>query len=128
VGEGQVVEPTQSVLVVDDDPEVLAALTRALQAEGLTVRAALDAEQALQQLAAGDVAHVIVDFQMRGPNGAWLLRQVRERHAGVRRILLSGLPYTELARHLEPGLVDVFLEKPVDIEDIVAALQDDEQA
>lgn len=119
------VEPRHSVLVVDDDPEVLAALTRALKAEGVLVHAALDAEQALQQLAGTDIRHVIVDFQMRGPNGAWLLRQVRDRHEGVRRILLSGIPYPDLVRHLEPGLVDVFLEKPVEIEDIVSALEDD---
>jgi DNA-binding NtrC family response regulator len=104
-------------LVVDDDPDVLRTIMRMLR-EHADVKVALSADAALETLAGDGFDYVVVDFNMTGPNGAWLLRQVRNRYPEARRILVSGSSYADLASHLEPGLVDRFLAKPLDIEEL----------
>ncbi len=68
---------------------------------------------------------VIVDFNMVGPNGAWLLRHVRDRYPECERILLSGSSYFDLANFLDPGLVDRFMEKPVDFDELIEVVSPD---
>ena len=76
-------EGRKRVLVVDDDLDVLRAFMRLLE-EYASVKVALGAEAALEHM---DKVHtedgilydvVVVDFNMNGPNGAWLLKRVRE--------------------------------------------------
>jgi DNA-binding NtrC family response regulator len=109
------------VLVVDDDPDVLRTVMRMLDRH-VEVKIALGADQALQVLGGGTIDAVVVDFNMHGPNGGWLLRQVRDRYPAVSRVLLSGSSYADLSPHLEPGLVDVFLAKPFEFEELLASV------
>jgi DNA-binding NtrC family response regulator len=106
------------VLVVDDDPDVLRTIVHMLD-QYAEVRLAFGADEALRVLDADEIDAVIVDFNMKGPDGAWLLRQVRDRYPEVARILLSGSSYVELCGRLEPGLVDSFIAKPFEAEDII---------
>lgn len=109
------------VLVVDDDPDVLRTVMRMLERQ-FDVRVAFSAEQALTVLDEGEIDAVVVDFNMSGPNGGWLLRRVRDRSPNVSRILLSGSTYAELSPHLDPGLVDVFIGKPLEYEELLASV------
>lgn len=112
----------KEVLVVDDDPDVLRSFMRLLE-EYADVKVALGAEAALKVLESQHFDCCVVDFNMNGPNGAWLLRQVRDRYPHVERILLSGSSYSDLANYLDPGLVDRFLEKPLEVEELIEAVQ-----
>jgi DNA-binding NtrC family response regulator len=114
-------ERARRVLVVDDDPDVLRTVMRMLDRHA-EVKVALGAEQAMQVLGGGEVDAVVVDFNMRGPNGAWLLRHVRDHYPEVSRILLSGSSYAELSPQLEPGLVDVFIAKPLELAELIASV------
>ncbi|EDM79120.1 response regulator [Plesiocystis pacifica SIR-1] len=119
------------VLVVDDDLDILRSFKRLL-GDYAEVQIALGAEAAFEHMekvqkesgALYDV--VIVDFNMNGPNGAWLLKKVRDQFPDCERILLSGSSYMDLANYLDPGLVNRFLEKPVDMEDLIEAVSPDE--
>ncbi len=112
------------VLVVDDDIDVLRGLMRVIQ-DFAYVKVALGAEAALEHMtkvesddgAVYDI--VIVDFNMVGQNGAWLLERVRERYPKCERILVSGSSQFDLNTFLSPGLVDRFLEKPVDLDELI---------
>lgn len=115
----------KEVLVIDDDPDVLRSFMRLLQ-DYAEVKVALGAEAALQVLASKPFDVVVVDFNMAGPNGAWLLRQVRDRYPDTERVLLSGSSYSELAPYLDPGLVDRFLEKPLEVEELIEAVSAEE--
>jgi CheY-like chemotaxis protein len=71
---------TASLLLIDDDPLLIALLTRALSAVGYDVRHACDGEGALQALADGPVpALVLLDIDLPGLNGFSVLRDIRER-------------------------------------------------
>jgi DNA-binding NtrC family response regulator len=112
------------VLVVDDDFGVLKGLMRVLE-EHADVTVAIGAEPALEHMQGLEnhqgltYAVVIVDFNMVGANGAWLLERVRARYPECERILVSGSSLAELDPHLSPGLVDHFFEKPVEIEALI---------
>jgi DNA-binding NtrC family response regulator len=112
----------KEVLVVDDDPDVLRSFMRLL-ASHAEVKVALGAEAAMAVLASKHFDTVVCDFNMAGPHGGWLLRQVRDKYPHMDRILLSGSSYSDLSRYLEPGLVDRFLEKPLELDDLIAAIR-----
>lgn len=111
----------KEVLVVDDDPDVLRSFMRLL-GDYADVKVALGAEAALKVLETKHFDTVVCDFNMAGPHGGWLLRQVRDKYPHIERILLSGSSYSELSHFLDPGLVDRFLEKPLEVEELIEAV------
>ena len=118
------VPPRRRVLVVDDDFGVLKGLMRVLEDQA-DVAVAIGAQPALEHMQ-GLENHqgltydvVIVDFNMVGANGAWLLERVQARYPTCERILVSGSSLAELDSHLSPGLVDHFFEKPVDVDALI---------
>jgi len=111
----------KEVLVVDDDPDVLRSFMRLLQ-DYAEVKVALGAEAAKQVLGSKHFDAVVCDFNMVNPNGTWLLRHVRDQYPHIERILLSGSSYSDLSSFLDPGLVDRFIEKPVEVEDLIEAV------
>lgn len=90
------------VLLVDDEPRVLSALSRGLRREDVQVETASNGREALARLSAGSVALVISDQKMPGMQGIELLATVRERSPSTARILLTGwsgeIPQAELDR------------------------------
>lgn len=118
------------IIVVDDDIDVLKAMMRLLE-DHASVKVALGAEAALEHMQKTEAQEkiyydaVIVDFTMKGPNGAWLLRHVRDKYPDCERILVSGHSYMDLANFLDPGLVERFLEKPLDFDELIEAVVDE---
>ena len=118
------------VLVVDDDIDVLKSLRRLIQ-DHADVTVALGAEAAIEhmhkvQAEDGTIYDVVlVDFNMTGHNGAWLLEQVRTEYPDCERMLLSGSSQFDLSNFITPGLVDRFLEKPLDFDELIDAISVD---
>lgn len=88
-----------SILVVDDDRLVLAALVRSLD-QRFQVIAAVSGEDALTVLQNTTIDVVVTDLDMPGGmNGAVLLDTVRKTAPKTRRVLLSAKP--EECEHAE---------------------------
>ena len=79
-----------TILVVDDEPRVLDALRRTLRDPAYRVLTAGDGHEALRHLAGGEVDVLLSDIDMPGMNGIELVNEVRRRHPGVIRLLLTG--------------------------------------
>jgi len=111
------------VLLVDDDPEVLAALCRELRGEPYDLATAGSAAQALARLR-GRPPHVVVaDERMPGVNGSELLADVRGRWPWIGRVILTGYPGADVTiRGLEVG-VDFVLQKPWEPETLKRTLR-----
>lgn len=77
------------VLVVDDIPEILRVVTRALKQQRLTVHVAKSALHALQVLESYTVGVVLADQNMPGPSGMLLLDTIARRWPHTRRVLMS---------------------------------------
>jgi len=100
------------VLLVDDEPLILRAMERVLRRESAfrTVVCTGGAE-ALTLLDAAPVDIIVSDLNMPGMDGITLLEQVRDRHPGVARFVLSGhSPHTDALR--AAAVAHQFLAKP----------------
>ena len=101
-----------SILIVDDEPNILSALRRSL-AQEFDVRTAPGADAALEILAAEHVDAIITDHDMPGRTGAELLTIVRQRHPDVVRLMLSGKADLRMANDaVNDEMVYRFLVKP----------------
>jgi DNA-binding NtrC family response regulator len=103
------------VLIVDDEEHVREALERVLEKEGYVVFTAADGEEALRILQARAIQLLITDHDMPGMKGVELLKQVRESHPRVCRILLTGNADREtVVRSINEGEVYRVILKPWD--------------
>jgi len=102
------------VLVVDDDPDILDAVSEILADEGYRVARARNGAEGLERIAVERPAVVLLDLMMPVMDGATFARILREQE-GPRLpvILLSAEGRRE--RALEVA-ADAFLPKPFDIE------------
>jgi DNA-binding NtrC family response regulator len=114
---------TWTVLCVDDEANILAALKRVLRRAGYDVLSAGDGLQALSCLDETCVDIVISDMRMPGMDGVALLEQVRQRWPGIARILLTGQADTASSvAAVNRGRVARFLQKPWDERELLDAL------
>jgi DNA-binding response OmpR family regulator len=70
-------ESAQTVLVVDDEPEIVEIMRDYLEADGFRVLTATDGQAALQTLAHAAVDCLLLDIMMPGPSGFDVCRQIR---------------------------------------------------
>jgi CheY-like chemotaxis protein len=131
--DGRQIDPTllgrrsrqRTLLLVDDEENIIAALRRLLRAEGWKVLSATSAEQALHQMARHEVDVVLSDQRMPGMTGVELLRRAKELYPETIRLVLSG--YTELQSitdAINEGAIYKFLAKPWDDEQLRAHLRE----
>jgi len=111
------------LLVVDDEPRLLAMLERGLKAQGFDVTVASSADRALA-LARTDVpALAILDVNMPGPNGFELLEALRGVAPGLPVIMLTARSDVEDRIHgLELGAVD-YVVKPFAFRELTARIR-----
>jgi two-component system probable response regulator PhcQ len=104
-----------TVLLVDDEPQVLDALKRALRREPFLCLTATSGAAAQELLASHPIDVVISDEQMPGMSGSVLLSLVRKKFPQAIRIILSGQATLEAAvRAINEGEVYRFFLKPCD--------------
>ncbi len=107
-------ERKSRVLFVDDDPRLLAAVTRVLHTCPFELRTATDGRAALEALRDdGPFAVIVSDLRMPGMDGVTLLRQARETAPDTVRILLTGQADLEGAvSAINEGNIFRFITKP----------------
>lgn len=118
----------KSILVVDDEPQILSALKRALRNQSYSVLFANDGNEALEILKQHEVALILSDYMMPGISGTELLTQAEKLQPQTIRIILSGhSDFQTVMQSIKQGIVHKFLAKPwsneVLIEQINKALE-----
>jgi two-component system repressor protein LuxO len=117
-------ETNASILFVDDEPEILTALTRLLRSTDTIVHTASSAEKGLQMLEQLDIDIVISDKNMPGMNGLEFLQKVAEKWPETVRIMLTA--YTELndvISSINSGRIWSYMKKPWDNEELKLNIQ-----
>jgi len=104
-------QPT--VLLVDDEEDIVDVYALAFDDDDYTVRRAYDGEEALQKVADADV--VLLDRRMPGLSGREVLAEIRSRGIDVRVAMVTAVDpdfdITEMA-------FDAYLTKPVSDDDL----------
>jgi CheY-like chemotaxis protein len=79
------------VLVVDDDPDILEALSEILEAEGFEIRRARNGKEALERLEPDPPQLILLDLMMPVMDGWEFAQRMRQRPsvAGIPLIVLS---------------------------------------
>jgi len=78
------------LLVVDDEPGILAALQRTLRREGYQIVAVDSVPAALRTLRGQRVDLLVTDHKMPSESGLDLIREVATHWPGIPRFLLTG--------------------------------------
>ena len=105
-----------TVLVVDDDPSVLATYGRLLARFGYRALTEDDPRRVLEQLdLLVGVDLLLLDYKMPGMDGLSLLAELRRRECRARCILVSAYLNDGVRRQAKLLGVDRVMEKPVDV-------------
>jgi len=126
----EVAEPTQrenipderTLLIVEDDRSFLQRLAKALEQRGFAVATSESVADGLLQVERAAPAFAIVDMRLGDGNGLDVISALKRRRPEARGIILTG--YGNIATAVNAvklGAVD-YLAKPVDADDVVAAL------
>ena len=113
-----------TVLVVDDDPSVLACYGRLLRRAGYTAVTQGDPCKVLTDQADSRVDLLLLDYKMPGMDGLSLLEELRRRACRARCILISAFLNEDVRSRAETLGVDCVLEKPVDAGQLRDAIHD----
>ncbi|MEW5943839.1 MAG: response regulator [Pseudomonadota bacterium] len=107
----------RTLLLVDDEENILAALVRLLRRDGYRILKANSGREGLELLAQNEVGVIVSDQRMPEMSGVQFLSKVKELYPDTVRIVLSG--YTDLSSvtdAINRGAIYKFLTKPWDDE------------
>ena len=113
-------------LIIDDDATFNAVLVRTLERRGHQAQGATDPVAALAVAREIVPAHVVLDLNLNGSSGLALIPQLLAINADCRIVVLTG--YASIATAVDAiklGAVQ-YLAKPVEIEAILAAFENDD--
>ena len=109
----------ESVPVVEDDAELREALVDTLRAAGLSAVCAPDAPAALQVLEGEEIALVISDVQMPGPNGYQLLSSIKQLRPDLPVVLMTAYgTVAQAVAAMREGATD-YIVKPFDAQALI---------
>lgn len=112
------------ILLVDDDPQVLAVLRKIFELEGYEVVAAEDGCRALDLYDPQTIDLVVTDIVMPEKEGIATIREIRQRNPRARIIAISGggmIPPGEYLRWAQRFGVDHTFAKPIKRAEILQA-------
>ena len=113
-----------SVLIVDDESDVVASACTYLRQIGWTARGVASGEEAERALADGFGADVVaVDYRLRGETGLQVIERLRARQPGLPAVVVTGDTSPERLREFA-GLMASVVTKPIDGNRLAIALAD----
>jgi DNA-binding response OmpR family regulator len=117
--------PTKTILIVDDDVDILANVKLALETEGYQVLTAEDGLEALALLQSQPVHLILADIAMPQMNGYQLFERVRQepKWVAIPFMFLTARAMDSDIRYGKELGVDDYLTKPLRVLDLVAAVR-----
>jgi CheY-like chemotaxis protein/class 3 adenylate cyclase len=114
----QIQRPMHTVMLVDDEPDVVTVFKSFLLQDGYCVEAFSDSYRALQAFARSESRHfdlVILDIRMTSMNGLQLYRRLKAIDPYIKVIFLTALEATEELVSVLDGVTSVdVMKKPID--------------
>ena len=109
------------ILCIDDEPHVVTLKCAILQAAGHVVTAATSAHEAIEKLQANTYDAVVTDWRLGDGNGR-AVGQAAKSNSTMPVVVVSG--YVAEAFQAAEPLADLYLEKPVNPEELVTIVNE----
>lgn len=109
--------------LIDDDDAVRSSLALLISTVGLRVQGWSDPQQFLREFPRNDIGAIVLDVRMPGISGLALLETLVAQGVDQPVIMLTGHGTVEMCRRAFKSGAAEFLEKPVDDEALLEALQ-----
>lgn len=109
-----------TVLIADDDLEILGIVRTVVRSRGHTIIEAADGDEAMQRVIESEPDLVILDVMMPGQSGWEVCRSIRENESlkDTKVIMLTGIGEQMNAMTSPLYGADAHLDKPFDIDDL----------
>jgi two-component system response regulator MprA len=116
-------EATHRIAIVDDDPAILSALSRALKMENYDVTVFADGASALLAFQTGAPDAIVLDLQLPDLDGLEICRRIRRAGDAVPILMLTARDaVNDRVEGLDAG-ADDYLVKPFDLAELLARLR-----
>jgi DNA-binding response OmpR family regulator len=116
----------KSVLIVDDDPDVVTAITMALQDQGAKVFAAIDGAQAVDLAEKEQPDLVVLDMMLPKRSGFLVLERIKARKpkgSKPRVIMITGNLGSRHKTYAETLGVDDYINKPFRMDRLLGSIE-----
>ncbi len=119
------VESPPTVLVVDDNPDMVDILVRFLSRAGMVALPAYNGQQCLEKVSQGAIDAIVLDVMMPGMDGLEVCAALKKMASACSIPIILLTAKDDLDTHLAAMRLGVseFIVKPARIQDLVARLQ-----
>lgn len=115
-------EPKTSILLVDDDPQLIRLVRVNLESVGYKVLAAMDAKSALEMASMQMPDLIILDIMLPGIDGYELCQRIREFSDTPIIMLTAKVEDADKVKGLKLG-ADDYLTKPFNVQELIARIE-----
>ncbi|MDP1677534.1 MAG: response regulator [Bacteroidota bacterium] len=105
----------KTVLVVDDDPNIISAFEDFFQKEECCIISSSSAESAMELLRQHSVDLIITDIRLKEQSGLTFLLEVKRVWRGLPIIVMTGYPEVITESDVKHYGADFFFQKPLDL-------------
>ena len=117
----------KSILVVDDEFDIVNLIRQALQKQGFTTYAFTDPLLALEHLETNSENYglVLADVRMPGMNGFELVKKIKSMHPTIKILLMSAFEFNDrdLSKVLASIKIDGYVQKPVSTKQLINIIE-----
>lgn len=112
-----------SILVVDDEPDVVCILRNFLARKGYNVSGASSGEKALEFLESGNADLVLLDIIMPGLKGTEVAKIVRDKYPNTKIVVATAFP-RESDELKDDSLMQAMVTKPFRLNELLKKLEE----
>lgn len=114
---------SETILLVDDEVELLRVNARLLTTLGYRILSAKNGQEALELLLSHDIDLVVLDMLMPGMDGVGTLRRIREIRPDQKVVILSAFAEPDKVKEVKKLGVLAYLKKPLSLQSMTTVLR-----
>ena len=112
-----------SILIVDDDAQVVKHLEYLLRSEGYEVAGANDAAEVRRTIRSFFPDVVLLDLKLPDADGLTLMREIRETHPSARYLIMTAYGSIRSAMEATRLGASDYMTKPVDVDELLISIR-----